>query len=423
MKIPRKVLSKRIQFFVLSSLALFFFFFAYDSPSPMFTGLEATFGPGYARYHSLLYSAYALPNLLLPLLFNLSAESDHNKLFYTYGLIVLGQTITSIGACLQIFECILAGRFIIGLGGESFTIIQNKMLSSLFYSHEHGRIFGLSLAIGRLGSILAYLLLGTLIEKGLIYCSLLTTCLIWLGGALIMCICRKEYISTSQEPEIIEEQNTHHLLPFFIGMGVLLACSISIFSSNNSAILQRRLNLTSKQASRALALQEVVALGCTVVISIITDKYGHRLSCICLGSIFLIFGHSMIFYSISISYLPSFLLGLASGMQTCNWPCYPLLLSPDKLGIGLSLLSCSINLAYSVCPPIISRITDSAFKASEYYSILFATTSAAISGYIILANTWRGYGLNGTSHYKVVKTELDVITSSAATPVLIRVGA
>ncbi|KAI5191835.1 hypothetical protein NEMIN01_1690 [Nematocida minor] len=401
MKIHTAGISSRLWFFILSSSSLFFFFFAYDSPSPMYSGLEKIFGESYASYHNLLYSVYALPNLLLPLLFNLSAGSESIKMLYTYSLIVLGQTIMCIGVATKIFECMLAGRFIIGLGGESFSIAQNKMLASLFASHEHGRVFGLSVAIGRLGSILAYLLLGSLIDEGPLFCTIIATVFVWIGGVFVFITYNEWKTHWEESIESVKGEDVHHLLPYFITMTVLLACAISPFSSNNSAILQRRLQIDFKQASRALALQEFMALIFTVIISIATDKYGHRLSCICLGSILFTLGHLMIRYSTVFYYVPSILLGISSGLQACSWPCYPLLLSASKLGIGLSLLSCFINMAYSIWPPIISKLTDPNFKISEHFTILFAGLASAISVYIVFTNSQRGYGLNGKKHYQI----------------------
>lgn len=400
MKADNTKISSRLLFFAFSSVSLFFFFFAYDSPSPMYSGLQDIFGSNYSSYHNLLFSVYALPNLLLPLLFSLSGGSESRKMVYTYFLIVLGQTVTSLGVFMEMFEFILAGRFIIGLGGESFTIFQNKILASLFLPHEHGRVFGLSLAIGRIGSILAQLLLGSLIEKGALVCSVIATCLVWIGGALVFLAYRQCELIGNQNNELeIEENNVHYLLPYFIIMTILLACSSSPFSSNNSAILQRRLLVDFKTTSKILALQELMALLFTVMISIMTDRYGHRLSCICLGSLSVTLGHMLIFYSTQLVYLPSILLGISSGFQACAWPCYPLILSPNKLGIGLSLLSCFINLVYSIWPPIISKITDINFKVSEYYSVVFAGLATAISAYIVFANSHRDFGLNGRRHY------------------------
>jgi MFS family permease len=158
----------------------------------MYSGLQKIFGPNYSLYHNLLFSVYALPNLLLPLLFSLSGGSESSKLFFTYSLILIGQAVTSLGIFMEVFECVIAGRFIIGLGGESFSIALNKILASLFSPSEHGRVFGLSVAIGRLGSILAQLLLGYFIHRGALFCSLLVIGAL-LSGIIVNIL---KYVST-----------------------------------------------------------------------------------------------------------------------------------------------------------------------------------------------------------------------------------
>ncbi|KAI5181248.1 hypothetical protein NEOKW01_1467 [Nematocida sp. AWRm80] len=370
----------------------------------MYPELERVFGEGYASYHSFLYSAYALPNLLLPILFSSAVNgSSSRKMLYTYSLIVVGQMIVTIGAFLKAFEWMVAGRFIIGLGGESFSVAQNKMLSTLFKSNEHGRVFGISIAIGRLGSIFSYLLINKLISNGIFFCSTMCTVLIGIGGVLILAIDRIWDNYQDYNLDVIDDTGgtNHHLLPHILMITVLIACAVSPFSSASSAILQKRLTINYAQASRVLAVQETMALGCTIIVSVITDKIGHRLTCVTLGGMMLSIGHALLVLRIPLAYLPSILIGLSSGLLACCWPCIPLLIPPSSLSMGLSLLSCGVNLAYTICPTLISKINDASFKISEYYTTVISILATMLSLYIVFINAHRRYGLNGKRALKI----------------------
>ncbi|KAI5185102.1 hypothetical protein NEHOM01_0607 [Nematocida homosporus] len=392
----------RVKLFLLSSAALYGFFFVYDSPSPMFPELKKTFGEDYAASHSLLYSAYALPNLLLPLITSTSLKLSTSKtMLYTFLLIVLGQGLVWGGCYSELFAVIVAGRFVIGLGGESFSVAQNKMLSSLFHSHEYGRVFGVSLAIARMGSITAYLLLGRLVTQGIPLCAGIGFGLILVCGFLCYLIDREWQPGDVVLNNQTTNQENHFLLPHMLSVTLLVACAVSPFSGASSAILQQRLSVSYETTSRILAIQEGVSLVSTVVISILTDKYGHRLSCVTLGSLLLSLGHALILSSIKLSYLPSLLIGISNGLLACCWPCIPLLISPNNLAVGLSLLSCGINLAYTICPPLLSRLTDPGYTISEYYTVLISACAAFTSLFIVFVNESRGYGLNGKRTPKI----------------------
>jgi len=395
-----KIPPHRKTLFFLSSISLFSFFFVYDSPSPMYPGLVKMFGPGYSSSHSLLYSAYALPNLLLPILLNgFFRRSCTKMMVYTYSLMVLGQSVFYLGVISWSFEMMVAGRFIIGLGGESFSVAQNQLISSLFKNHEYGSVFSCSLAIARLGTIASYLLLGSFVSYGVPVCAMLGLVLILFGG--FFCLIADSILVTGEDAEKdCEEvsQTNHHLLPHVLGVTILVACAVSPFYSSNSAILQKRLDVPYPTASRLLAVQEGISLVFTVVISALTDRRGHRLSSIGVGTLFLTAGHFLICASSNWKYLPSVLIGLSSGFLACCWPCIPLLISPRRLSTGLSLLSCGVNLAYTLCPWAVSNITDPEFKISEIYTTAVSFSVFLLAVYIIWKNAVHGYGLNGTRH-------------------------
>ncbi|OAG29343.1 hypothetical protein NEDG_01416 [Nematocida displodere] len=386
----------RLAFVGLSSMAMFFFFFVYDSPSPMYSALEEVFGGAYASKHSLLYSAYAFPNLLLPLAVS-AAVRDPSTAFMacTYALIAAGGVVVWFGAYTQAFGWLVAGRFIIGLGGESFSVVQNKLLVGLFDRSHHGLVLGASMAVARLGSIAAFLSIGSMLGRGVAWCTGLGACLALLGGVLCVVIDRMKPVSEAGLEEGAKaDDSVHHLLPHVLGLTIVVACAISPFSSSSSAILQKRLGLDPLLSSRLLAVQEGVSIVFTVVAGLLTDRYGHRLSCIVVGTLLLTSGHALILSSTPLYLLPPVMLGLSSALVGCCWPCIPMLLSPGSLSVGLSILSCGVNLAYTACPWVVSLLSDDAFAFSEFYTVMVSSLAAILSMLIVFINDTHRYHLN-----------------------------
>lgn len=429
-------LSYKVVYVFLSSMALFFFFFAYDTPSPIYPGLEATFGrEGYSYKHSLLYSVYALPNLFIPVVVaNASRNPSTKMLISLYALIAAGHGVFCVGASLQRFSLLLLGRFVIGLGGETFSVVQNKILVMLFQPSEHGFAMGISLAIARLGTIFAYLFLGDLMEfTGIAACSLVGFGFLCLG--LVFCWIlhlkkpkraqeehgeqtRGQWMSIPQQvedssPALVEVSRTrvpvsgvagmeggqkyHFLFPYILTLSFLFSAATSPFSSTSTNIYQQRLEgTTASQSSVLLALQEIIALFLTPTVGYVTDLKGHKLSCILAGTVLLISGHVLILGKTSYKYLPPVLLGCASPFISCYWPCVPVLLASSFVTLGFSVLSCTINFAYTLCPAAISFLTrdDKAYTGSEIYTTAVAAAALAMVIYIMFLDRSRGVGLN-----------------------------
>lgn len=68
---------------------------------------------------NLLYSLYAFPNVVVPLLGGILIDTKGPRLalLLTAGLCVVGQLIFSVGGLKNIWFVMLAGRVVFGLGG------------------------------------------------------------------------------------------------------------------------------------------------------------------------------------------------------------------------------------------------------------------------------------------------------------------
>lgn len=123
-------------------------YYAYDNPAELEDQIETLFDISQSKY-SLLYSFYALPNMVLPILGGMAIDKvgkDIGLVVCTF-LISAGTIIISLGGYLTNFNLMLFGRTFYGLGGETMYVVNMLYLCEWFYDYEY------SFASGIVGAI------------------------------------------------------------------------------------------------------------------------------------------------------------------------------------------------------------------------------------------------------------------------------
>lgn len=151
-------MKERHRVLLLSGLILFSFYFVYDIPSALshHVGFDSESGIEYKI--TLLYSVYSLPNIIVPVFFGWIThirKSTLAKLLCTF--VFLGHLIFTAGVWGRNFKIMLIGRFLFGIGGESFAVIQNRLISYEFKGKELGFAMGIFSCIARLGTVANFL--------------------------------------------------------------------------------------------------------------------------------------------------------------------------------------------------------------------------------------------------------------------------
>lgn len=134
-------------------------FYVYDNPSSLNRQLEAWLGISdeiYGFQFMLFYSVYSIPNISLPFLIGglLDIYGTNALLLILSGLVCLGQGIFAIGGQLKILPIMLVGRIVLGLGGESLTVAQARLITYWFSGSELCFAIGITLAMSRAGLVL-----------------------------------------------------------------------------------------------------------------------------------------------------------------------------------------------------------------------------------------------------------------------------
>jgi MFS family permease len=133
-------------------------YYAFDNPSSLNRQLMEWLGSDFPTWQyqlNAMYSIYSVPNIILPLFVGglLDKYGTHTLLFILAMLVTIGHAFFCFGVQFKSFHSILFGRFIFGLGGESLTVAQSRLVTDWFRGRELALAIGLTLSVARFGTV------------------------------------------------------------------------------------------------------------------------------------------------------------------------------------------------------------------------------------------------------------------------------
>ncbi|ELQ73893.1 Major Facilitator Superfamily (MFS) [Trachipleistophora hominis] len=142
-----------------SSIILFSSYFSYDIPAALNKNIHL----GSTKFSSyeitMLYSAYALPNIFVPLIFTFVTEYSESTLNVFLSFLVLaGQCVFTLGIFKGVFYVSVFGRLLFGIGNETLFVIQSKLITTTFKGRELAFALAVFTSLGRLGIVFNFLI-------------------------------------------------------------------------------------------------------------------------------------------------------------------------------------------------------------------------------------------------------------------------
>ncbi|KAL7503420.1 hypothetical protein ACHAWX_000583 [Stephanocyclus meneghinianus] len=132
-------------------------YYAYDIPAALHQQIQTYMppSPNFETKFNLLYTAYSLPNTILPLFGGNTVDKyGAPKCQTIFAMTVfIGSSLLSIGVTSQSWNLMYLGRFVFGIGAESLGVAQSTVLSEWFEGKEAALAMGIALSVSRLGSI------------------------------------------------------------------------------------------------------------------------------------------------------------------------------------------------------------------------------------------------------------------------------
>ncbi|KAL6121927.1 mfsd1 [Nucleospora cyclopteri] len=368
-------MNKREKLLAISSAALFTFYFAYDVPgaintSMKFKGKEAT-----ELQIALLYSFYAVPNVFTPfILGKLLHNSKNSMIILLLSLISTGQLLFIISLKKEIFKYALLGRLLFGIGVESFVVFIDKELIDHFIGRELGFAMGTFNSVGRLGTVINFLISPFIAEKYSVI-VIYNLSLIIVIVAVILCLYLMIIVDKNVEEEELNtpvaSDSPGNAFKTLLTISFLLGCVWAPFYNIAPLMLKKRFNINKITAGRVLSCIEGASVFLQSLIGAFIDYVGYKLYLILISSILIGIAHFNFMTKMYDFHISVALLTLAAPLLTCIWPCVPKLVQKSHLSKSLGLMMCVINLAYAISPIIASLFLyfDQSYFITELYSV------------------------------------------------------
>ncbi|KAH8817472.1 major facilitator superfamily domain-containing protein [Xylogone sp. PMI_703] len=152
------LLGERWRVLIAVCCMLWGIYFVYDIPAALSVSLQkhlSLLDSQYAYLVSMLYSAYSVPNTVLPLLSGFAVQRYGEKriLGVTLICIVSGQLVFSAAIQLKYEALMVFGRLLIGLGGEVVSVIAGDITTRWFKNNQLTLALAVTFCMAKIGSV------------------------------------------------------------------------------------------------------------------------------------------------------------------------------------------------------------------------------------------------------------------------------
>lgn len=372
--------------FLLLGLMCFLSFgnyYVFDNPASLQKTILNVMNVDVTQY-SLLYSLYSWPNVILSIFGGYLIDRVFGIRLGTIifsSIICLGQMVFALGAFVDHYWLMVAGRFVFGLGGENLAVAQNNYAVLWFKGKELNMVFGLLLSVSRVGSTVNmninqklydrpfasinpdYVRLGTVLFFGLGFCLLSLGCGVILG----LFDKRAERILQRKkgEGEKISLWDIKDFpLTLWIVFIVCVTYYVAIFPFIGLAVifLVDKYGFTISQANVVNSLVYLISAGASPVLGFLVDKTGLNLFWLNLGIVMTLGAHAMLAFLGTTQFLPyvaMVLMGVAYSLLACAlWPLVAFIMPEHQLGTAYGIMQAVQNLGLAVVPIVAGMIVD-----------------------------------------------------------------
>lgn len=428
----------------LSCWLLFGNYYAFDNPSALNLQLMDWLGSDYETWQfrlSFMYSVYSFPNLFLPLLTGalLDRWGVHRLLILFSALVGIGQGIFALGVQTRTFGVMLLGRVIFGLGGESLTVAQCRLVTDWFRGRELALAIGLNLSIARFGTVFNNNLSPYFAQKlgipfsiwiGFISCVWSFICAIFTVVIDKRCQ-RHDALKALEDATVghpVVSSSSTSCVPPVKPMGLWetvkstvfivqsyhpafwLVCVVcftyygAIVPFNNIAadvLRSKWYGDDTFKTGLVMSIPDTVAIFLVPLVGSFVDHLGHRVTVMTLGGLLMALGHFLLGTTTLSPIFPLSLNGIANSTLLAIWPCVPLLVPERYWASAYGFITVCVNASYTFVPlgvaALVSR--DPSFYSVEMYLMSLTLFGMFISLVLARMNANKRLGLNdGEGH-------------------------
>jgi nitrate/nitrite transporter NarK len=388
---------------LIASFAMATNYYFYDALAPLADLIRINLGFTSTEY-GFFVSAYSIPNVFLAMAVVGGIILDRVGIritgFSFIFLMGLGGVITAYGASETFLsggfgynfmnsfltsyspalKMMTLGFFIFGLGAETSIVVLSKVIVKWFKGRELALALGLNLAIGRLGSALAFTLSPRLIHPE-------WTTAIWFGAILLWAglvafifymildvkIDRQEKIDIKDPDDEFRWSDLRDLVTNRSVIFITLLCvtfysAVFPFLKFAPDLLMNKFSMPRALAGDVTSYLMYGTILLTPLFGWIADNKGKSATLMYLGSALLIVAHLMFAKTYIEPRIPIVLLGIAfSLVPAAMWPAVAKIVKQSKLGTAYGFMFSVQNIGLWIFPILIGWVLDTSnpFYRSE----------------------------------------------------------
>ncbi|XP_026281506.1 major facilitator superfamily domain-containing protein 1 [Frankliniella occidentalis] len=365
---------------VLMCLLGFGSYFCYDNPAALQDNFMQDLKINTSQF-VYLYSWYSWPSVVLCVVGGFLMDRVFGIRLGTVIfalLVVIGVSIVALGAILNKFWLMVAGRFIFGIGGESLAVAQNTYAVLWFKGKELNMVFGLQMSFARVGSTVnfsvmepIYRWVNTYYEgytcTGVVLffasittvVSLLSTIILaWMDRRAERLLKRRD----NQSGEVVRITDIKDFpLSFWMIALVCVAYYVAIFPfiALGKVFFIRKFNMTPDEANTVNSIVYTISAVSSPLFGIVVDKLGRNLICCFVSILVTIASHAILAFTFLNPFIGTSLMGLGYSMLASGlWPMVSMVIPEHQLGTAYGVMQSVQNLGLALITLVCGIIVD-----------------------------------------------------------------
>ncbi|XP_067401783.1 lysosomal dipeptide transporter MFSD1 isoform X1 [Emydura macquarii macquarii] len=358
-------------------------YFCYDNPAALQTQVQGDMKVNTATFMAL-YAWYSWPNVvlcffggfLIDRIFGIRLGTIIFSVF-----VCVGQVIFAMGALLNAFWLMEAGRFVFGIGGESLAVAQNAYAVSWFKGKELNLVFGLQLSMARIGSTVNMNIMGWVYSRaqdllgstghstlGLTLMIGGVTCIFSLICALILAyldkraekILHKEQGKTGEVIKLTDVKDFSFSLWLIFIICVCYYAAVFPFIGLGKVFFIEKFQFSSQEASAINSIVYIISAPMSPVFGFLVDKLGRNIIWVLFAVVATLASHIMLAFTFWNPWIAMCLLGVAYSLLACAlWPMVAFVVPEHQLGTAYGFMQSIQNLGLAIIAIAAGTILDS----------------------------------------------------------------
>ncbi|GIY49673.1 major facilitator superfamily domain-containing protein 1 [Caerostris darwini] len=403
-------------------------YFCYDNPGALQDQIMNDMRVSTLQF-SYLYAWYSWPNVVLCFFGGFLIDRVFGirlgAIIFSF-FILGGQFVFALGALVDKYWVMEAGRFIFGIGGESLAVAQNTYAVSWFKGRELNMVFGIQLSFARVGSTVNFKVTPAIYQEmsnhytgptvlGVTLFIASLTCFFSFLSALIMGFLdwRAEKILNKAAGQTGEVVRLSDVKDFPATFWIITAVCVTYYSAIfpfiglGSVFFARKYNLDHDTANSVDGIVYLISAFASPVLGFLVDKTGRNLMWVLMSVFLTLVFHVMLGFTSINPWIPMIGIGLTYSLLACGlWPMVALEVPEHQLGTAYGIMQSVQNLGLAVVAIAAGAIVDyKGYVFLEIFFIYFMIISVICVILLFIMNTRKGGLLNMTIKERQIRED------------------